>query len=303
VTGRGAVRRSLVVWGWGHVATGDRRGFLLAVTEVACLAAFAWFAPPLLDGSLVIAIFGAGAAFLAAWGAIAILAYRRAVKGRLADGSDDRDGGAAELLWLAPVAIVGMTVLWAIGGSLARSDATLARYVHDWQTGNAEGAVSLFVTPPPPADLEVIWERQLATLRNELVSLEAEGAGGGVQPDEPFASMRFVEPTDGAGTGDTRRVDVEIVRRETIRGSFLGLFPTTSQVLVPVADLGWFDFRRVSEPSSRAGVPDSPVWLIDRFDLLGERYPPSPAGSIRPDPRQSPWERGVRPLPAAHRPE
>jgi hypothetical protein len=278
VTGRGAVRRSLVVWGWGHVATGDRRGFLLAAAEIAWLAAFAWFTPPLLDGSLVLAIFVAGVAFMAAWGAIAILAYRRAIRqGTVAgNGGPDGgpDGGSADLLWLAPVAIVGMTILWAVGGSLARPDATLARYVHDWQTGDAEGAASLFVVPPAPADLDAIWERQLATLHNELVALEAEGGGGGVEPDQPFSSMRFVNPAAGGGTGDTRRVDVEIVKRETTRDSFFGLFPTTSQVLVPVADLGWLEFRRVSRPSGRAGVPDSPVWLIDRFDLLGEELGP-----------------------------
>jgi hypothetical protein len=274
VTGRGAVRRSLVVWGWGHVATGDRRGFLLAAAEIAWLAALAWFAPPLLDGSLVSAIFVAGVAFMAAWGGIAILAYRRAIRQRMADGSDGPDGGTAELLWLAPVAIVGMTILWAIGGSMARPDATLARYVRDWQTGNAEGAVSLFVAPPAPADLDAIWERQLAALHNELVALEAEGGGSGVEPDRPFGSMRFMEPAAGGGTGDTRRVKVEIVRRETIRDSLLGLFPTTSQVLVPVADLGWLELGRVSRPSDRAGVPGSPVWLIDRFDLLGEQFGP-----------------------------
>jgi hypothetical protein len=41
-----------------------------------------------------------------------------------------------------------------------------------------------------------------------------------------------------------------------------------------VADLGWLELRRVSRPSDRAGVPDSPVWLIDRFDLLGEQFGP-----------------------------
>jgi len=52
------------------------------------------------------------------------------------------------------------------------------------------------------------------------------------------------------------------------------LFPTTSQVIAPVADLGWLELRRVSRPSGRPGVPDSPVWLVGRFDLLGEKHPP-----------------------------
>jgi len=167
-----------------------------------------------------------------------------------------------------------MTILWAVGGSLARSDATLARYVQDWRAGDAEGAVALFAVPPAPAELEAIWGRQLAVLHNELVALEAEGGGNGLEADRPFSSMRFVDATDGGATEDRRRVQVQVVKRETTRSSFLGLFPTTSQVLAPVADLGWLELRRVSRPSGRPGVPDSPVWLVDRFDLLGEKHPP-----------------------------
>ncbi len=269
------MRRSLVVWGWGQAATGGPRWSLLAALELVWFAAFAWFAPPLLDGSLVVAIFGAAAFFVAAWGAVAVHAYRRAVRRRTIFDLPGADGGAIDLLWLAPIVIVGMTALWAIGGSLARPEATLTRFVRDWRTGNTSDAVALFVTPPSTGDLSAAWEAEIARLRNDLVELGAVGGGPeGIDPDVPFESIRFVDAANGAVSGGgPRRVDAQIVRRETIRDSFFGLFPTTSQRLVPVADLGWIELRRIDRASGRAGVPDSPVWLIERLDLLGERYP------------------------------
>ena len=218
----------------------------------------------------------AGLAFIGTWGAIALHAYRRAALRRAVFDQSGPDGGAADLLWLAPVVIVGLTVLWSVGGTLARSDATLTRYVRDWRAGDAADAATIVATPPTTNELAAAWGRQLVRLRNELVRLAAVGnEGEGIDPDQPFDSIRFVDREEGGGgaaggsAGD-RRVEVEIVRRETIRDSFFGLFPTTSQVLIPVSDLGWIELRRVARPTGRAAVPDDPVWLVEAMDLLGE---------------------------------
>lgn len=202
---------------------------------------------------------------------MALHAYRHAVRRREAFGLTGADGGAGDLLWLAPVVIVGMTVLWAVGGTLARPDATLTRYVRDWRSGDAEDAASLLVQPVAPEAVGAAWDRQVARLSNELVRLDAAGGpDDGIDPEHPFDSVRFVEAVEGT-VGDTQRVDAQVVRRETVSDTFFGLFPTTSQVLVPVADLGWIDLRRIVRPSGRAGVPDDPVWLIAGMDLLGEQ--------------------------------
>lgn len=279
-TARGALRRSLALWGWGQLATGDRRGAVLAVVELAAIGGFAWFGPPLVDGTFTWLLFVGGLIFGAAWAAVALHAYRRAVRRREAFGLSGADGGASELLWLAPAAIVGMTVLWGVGGTLARPDATLARYVRDWRAGDGVDAAALLVAPAAPvapAAVEAAWGRQLARLGNELLRLDAAGGeDDGIDPDHPFESVRFVAP-DGpsGGTGsDRQRFEAEIVRRETAHDTFFGLFPTTSQVIVPVADLGWIDLRRVDRTSGRAGVPDDQAWLIAGMDLLGERLGP-----------------------------
>ena len=267
----------------------------LAVLEVLCLAAFAWFVPPLIDGGYIAAIFLAGVAFVVAWAATALHAYRRAIRlGRPFDVSGP-DGGAADLLWLAPAAIVGMALLWAVGGTLARPESTLARYVHDWQAGDSADAARLFASPPVAAGLAATWESQLARLRNELVRLGAVGGGDeGFDPTRPFERVRFVdaEAASPAGSADAapgsadastgtatsadavRRIAVQVARRDTVHDSFLGLFPTTSERLVTVSDLGWVELRATTRPADRAGVPDSPVWLVSGMDLLGARLGP-----------------------------
>lgn len=280
-TPRGVVRRSLALWGWGHVATGDRRGFAFALLEMACVAAIAWTAPSLLDGSLSTVLFLAGLVFVLAWGGIALAAYRRAVRVRVAAGLPGADGGATELLWLAPLVIAGMLVLWGIGGTLARPEATVARYVGDWRGDDAADAASLFDAqspsgttapterPPAVARVRDAWAKHDAKIRNDLARLAGSaGPDSGLDPGHPFDSIRFVlsdPPAPGEAT-----VDVQVVRREEVRGTFFGLFPTSSQTLVPVDDLGRITLREVSRPSPRAGVPDDPVWLIVRVTLLGE---------------------------------
>ncbi len=274
-TARGALRRSLAVWGWGQAATGRRAALGLALVEGAALAVLAWFGPPLIDGELAIWIFVAATLFVAAWATVAIAAYRRAVRRRRSFGLPGADGGAADLLWLAPVLIAGMMAAWGVGGTLARPEATLTRFVGDWRAGDGADAASLFASPLAAAAIQAAWERQVPRLRNRLLTLDAAGApDDGIDPDHPLDSIRFVEVPAPTGSGpDIARIAVQVVRREDVSGSFLGLLPTSSQTLVPVADLGWIDLRLVHRPSGRAGVPDDPVWLIARIDLLGEVAP------------------------------
>lgn len=244
--------------------------------EIASIAALVWAAPPLLDGSLVLALFVVGLAFVAAWGAIGLASYRRAVRVRVAAGLAGADGGATELLWLAPIAIVGMLVLWGIGGTLARPEATVARYVGDWRSGDSVDAATLFAGPASVARVVDAWTRHDAKVRNDLARLAGSaGPASGIDPDHPFDSIRFVLADRSTGTtsgaADTATVDVQVVRREAVRGSFFGLFPTSSQTLVPVDDLGTIVLRHMTRPTGRAGIPDDPVWLIVRVEILGEQ--------------------------------
>ncbi|HEY3523431.1 MAG TPA: hypothetical protein VGK63_06980, partial [Candidatus Limnocylindrales bacterium] len=136
---RGAIRRSLLIWGWGQLATGDRRGWLLAPLEAAALAAIWFIALPYASGTAAGIVFVAIAAFVALWAAQALHAERRARR-RLAPfvapGSVPH-GAAVELLWLAPIVVAGGTAFWAMAGAGGSPDDVVAEYVATWRADQA----------------------------------------------------------------------------------------------------------------------------------------------------------------------
>lgn len=290
VSPRGALRRSLVLWGWGQVATGDRRGFALALLEVLALAGFALAVPRLLDGTLSVLLYLAGALFVAAWGGIALHAYRRAVVRRApfvpsaevstASRGADRtlqagagadvpagDGGAIDLLWLAPVLIVTVSAFWTLGGSLGSPESTLATYVRDWRSGLPGEAATLFAAPMDARTLADAWGRQQARLHNDLVRLAAtSGEDSGIDPAQPLDSLRFVLDDASVDPAGTRLVHVQTVSRQTVRDTFFGLVPTTTQRLVTIAEVGTVTLTY--EPAT--GAPGG-TWRIGAVQVLEER--------------------------------
>lgn len=210
------------------------------------------------------------------WGAIALDAYRRAARRRESEDTPGGDGGATELLWLAPILIVASALLWGIGGSGASSSSVTARYVSAWQHDRPEPAAGLFVTPPGRAELTEAWERQLALLRGALIQASAAaGPDAGIDPDRPFDSLSFSQ--DAAGRSETSaRMRVEIVWWETVHGTFLGLFPTTSRRQVTFETVGTVELRRLDGPGPLGGTPPGREWRIDQVDLLGVVIPATP---------------------------
>ncbi len=279
VTPRGALRRSLALWGWGHVATGSRRGLALVPLELASLALLGWFGPLLATGTWSIVLFLGGALFLATWVGVAVGAYRRAVRRRIAFDLPGADGGAIELLWLAPVVIALASGFWLLPSMRASPEAVLADYVAAWRGGapaDVEAARVGFVTPLSGPLLAGAWERQTARLRNAVIQAAAQaGAASGIEPDQPLGSVRFVVRGDAAG----RRVGVEIVRREAVRDTYFGVLPTTSTRFVPVADLGTIELVLVRSEPLWGGGPAPDEWRIGSVDLLGESLGPQASGA------------------------
>jgi len=283
ITPRGALRRSLVVWGWGQVATGDRRGWVLAAVEVVAVATLVVVGVPLASGTGATLLLLAGCAFAVAWGAVALHAYRRAIRRRITFGLTGADGGAIDLLWLAPVLIAASTAFWFAGGSGATPDAALSRYVAAWRHDRTADAIGLFAatpgaatpgaaTPgaatPGAAALETIWRAQDAQLVAQLTQLAASlGSDSGLEPTAPFDAVRF-ELQSGSATAET--VTMEIVRHETVPDTFLGIFPTTSDRVVPVANVGTVRLALVDVPPPWPGAPATSAWRITGLNLLGQ---------------------------------
>lgn len=279
VSPRGAIRRSVVVWGWGQIATGDRRGWLLVALEVLAAAGYALIAMPYARGTSSGLVFVAAAAFVAVWAAQALHAERRA-RHRLAPfAARDPGVAAVELLWLAPIVVAGATAFWSLAGPATSPDNLLAEYVDLWRAGRSSQAAALFAVPPDPAGLAAAWQRQSARLTNESIRAAAQaGPKGGIEPADPWASVRWEAPGQAvpSPTAEVASADgqflaeADVVRRETVRDSFLGLVPTTSDRLVPVDRLGTVRLRTVELPGPLPGAPPVVAWRIDAVQLLGE---------------------------------
>ena len=252
-----------MVWGWGQVASGDRRGWLGPPAQLAAVAGFLVLLATRAADAAVEPTFLAGAAILAVWAAVAIHAHRRAARRRAALDLPLGSTGGAALLWLAVPAILLSTLPWIVGGRAADPGLVLDAYLADWTAGRATAARDRFVAPVAIADIQTAWQAQSAGLRNDLVELAAEhGPDAGIDPDRAFDTVRWTDagPLEG---GRGRLVAIEVVRRETVRGQLLGFIPTSSQRLVPIARLGEVRLRLVPV----AGAAD--VWRIERIDVGG----------------------------------
>jgi rubredoxin len=264
----------MALWGWGQLALGDRRGWALLVLEPLAAAALVLVGIPLAAGTGLEVVFVAGVLVGVAWLGQAVHAYRLAVRRRQRFGLSGADGGAIELLWLVPLAVVATTVYWTVLGPAAAPDAALAQYVTAWRAGRPADAAALFVTAIDPGTVSAVWQRQGARLRNDLVvAAAAAGPDSGIDPGQPFDSLRYewVEPPAGVGA-DTRLLEIRVVRARSVRDTIFGLIPATHDELVPVLDLGSVTLRLVSIAGTLPGVPVA-HWRIDRVSALDEELP------------------------------
>jgi hypothetical protein len=277
VTARGALARSLVLWGWGQLAAGDRRGWLLIAAQPAAIAAFVLVGPPLSNGAGAALVFVAGSAVLFAWAAVGVHAYRRAARRRVLVELPGPDGGSLVLLVFLPIAIVASSLFWGLGARESDPGTVLDRYVADWRAGRVAEAISRFrESPGTTAIVREIWDAQLAALHNELLRLVPRaGPAGGIDPDAPLDTVRWVDA--GPSPRGGRLVALEVSRREDVRGLVLGLLPVSSQRLVPLARLGTAELApvRIGAPVAPAGpLPDGPwgvAWRLVEVEIVGVR--------------------------------
>jgi hypothetical protein len=265
VSPRGALRLSLILWGLGQVAAGDRRGWLGLPLQLSALGSLGWFAANAAQGSNAIFVFLGGVAVLALWAFIAGHAYRTATRRHAALDVAPRAAGAFELLWLSPFVVFGSTLLWASGGRLADPGTVAADYVGDWRAGQAEAAIQRFAAPPgDPGAVNQTWTQQLAGLRNDLVRVAAvAGDDVRIDPDDPLDSIVWIaQPT---GESRSAIIDIEAVRTQPVQTQLLGLLPATSQRTETLERLGRIELRLVDLPGPVAGQG----WRIVRVEAGG----------------------------------
>jgi hypothetical protein len=234
------LRRSLFLWGTGHIALGDRRGWVLLLLQPLAIAAVLIIAAQLIDGTRWLIVFPPLGALLAVWLAQALSAYRLAV----AKGAAPT--GELQAAMFLPVAVAILTVFWLVGGRHGTPAATLESYALAWMNRQPAAGAALYVAPPATEALADEWTAEEAYLAARLAELAQQfGPQSGLDPDRPFDSIRFAEPV---ATGDGQQtVVLDIVRRQRVETMFLGTVPTATQETVVVERAGTLVLELVSD--------------------------------------------------------
>lgn len=244
----GVLRRSLLAWGWGHIALGDRRGWLLVLLQPLAVAGLAVAAWQLIDGTRWLAVFLPLVALLVFWVGQAVHAHRRA----LAMGA--APGGELQLAWFLPAVLAVVSAFWLVGGRHASPASAVEAYMTAWQSDRPDIAVALYGDDAPAAaDVTQLWVRERSWLSSQIEGAQATyGPASGLDPARPFSSVRVSQ------TGPTSFV-VELVRAETYQTTILGFIPTAGQrtvVIAPVLAL------TVVEKTVTGYLPTT-VWRIE----------------------------------------
>jgi hypothetical protein len=243
----GVLRRSLLIWGWGHIALGDGRGWLLVLLQPLALAAWLFAAWELIDGTRWLAVFLPLVALLVFWVGQAVHAHRRA----MAVGA--APGGELQLVWFLPVVLALVSAFWLVGGRHGSPVSAVEEYMDAWEANRTDLAVGLFSDDRPSETvLAAIWAEQRISLTAAIEQARATyGPSSGLDPRRPFRSLRVTQ------TGPTA-FSVELVRSESYQTTLLGFIPTAGQRTVVVGPVIWIT---VTEKPVRSLLPSS-VWRI-----------------------------------------
>jgi hypothetical protein len=269
------LRRALLVWGLGHIALGDRRGWLLLPLQPLAVGGLVVVALLLMDSTRWIVVFPCLATLIALWLGQAIHAHQRALRLGAAPG------GELQIAWTLPVILALVTGFWLLGGDRGSPAATLQEYVAAWHAGRVEQASLLFADPPQPEVLAQDWQQQQDYLQrrvSEAASLY--GTSSGLDPIDPFAGLRYVE-LEGERSADSVLVAVDIVRRQRVETLLFGLIPTATQETVLVERAGLIHLRAVDAAWPDwlpAGDPPPRVWRVEQVVMpadLGAAARPS----------------------------
>jgi hypothetical protein len=231
--------------------------------QPVAIAAVALIAVQLIDGTRWLLVFPPLVALIVTWLGQAVHAYRRAIELRWPPG------GEMQVALFLPVAVAALTTFWLIGGRHGSPTATLESYVLAWMSGRVEAASGLWVTPPASDGVGQTWSTHSAYLSARIAALAAQfGTTSGLDPDQPFDSLRFAEPAAaGAGRQD---VQVDIVRRQRVETTILGIVPTASQETVVIERAGTITLALVDQPAISwlpIGRLPSVAWRIEAVTI------------------------------------
>jgi hypothetical protein len=254
-----------LLWGAGHLAIGDRRGWLLVALQPLAIAAVAVLVLQLVDGTRWLFVFPPLVALLVIWLGQALHARRQAIERGAAPGDE------LQVAFFLPLAVTVLTVYWLIGGRHGSPPATLQAYIESWMAERPEAARAHFAQPPESQRLAAEWSVQ-ETLITDMItrSRAVHGPSSGLDPQNPFDSLRF-RPVAADGSAAPERAGFvgELVRSQRVETTLLGFIPTASQETVavePVVTI-WLRLAPQVPPAQLTFLQlESPTWLIEKVD-------------------------------------
>lgn len=223
------LRLAVLAWGLGDLALGRTSvGIAWLVAEAALLAALAAATTLFADTSWYLLPFLLGMAFIAAWAAQAVAAYRRARRLQGAISPPPSRSPAATVAWLTVPLLLWGTGFWLVAAQAATPAAVVDRFVSRWAETDATAAERYAALAEDPAALDVQARAALDRLR-ELCQ------AGDLPEDCSTATQNLLRDVRVRieRRGETRAVaTAEVVRFERRPSTFLGLLQTSE--LVPV---------------------------------------------------------------------
>jgi hypothetical protein len=241
------LRLALVGWGFGHLALGRRAtGWALLVAEVASLAVVVVTSVLFADTTWYLLPYLAGMAFIVAWAAQAVAAFRAAQRSQGATQTAAVRSPAAAAAWLTLPLLLWGTGFWLIAAGNATPAAVVDRFVSAWSAvdaGDDTGLLSASFADQPElvaaaarASIEALQER----CRSGQLSDDCGTSGTALLRDIRFEINSF---------GDSRAVAIaQLVRYERQAGRFLWLFETTELVPVHIGSVLRLELERVAGP-------------------------------------------------------
>jgi hypothetical protein len=270
-----ALRRSLLIWGWGQISLGDKRGYLFAILQVLAIVDWLVIAAQFIDTTLWLALFVPLVVIAVVWVGQAVAAYRRA----LALGG--APGGEFQLALFLPFLLAVFTSFWIVGGHGSSPTSTVEAYMEAWESNRPDLAVGLFPDGARSwaSSLPTLWAADLSRIHTLVdQGRTTYGPTSGLDPDHPFLSLRVeaVPPAAqfGGSPGGPDPVqpafEVQVVRTEQFQSTLLGLIPTTGERTVVVAPVLYMELA----PQAATGTAlHADAWRIQTFNEL---YPQTP---------------------------
>jgi len=252
VTGRGEVRArntarvlylALAAWGLGDLALGRRAsGIAWLFAELGSVAVLAFLFLALADTTWYIVPFVAGMAFIAAWGAQAVQAYRRAQRAQGAVGPTPARAPTAAMAWLCLPLLVWGTGFWLVAGSASGPAAVVDAFEASWTraAGGAALDASLALNPAGEQAARAAIGRLQQLCADGRLTKDCADAASNLLRDVRFS---IIPNADGGAVAIAQVVNFE--RRPS---RFLGFFPATDLVPVVQETILSLDLRSVPAP-------------------------------------------------------